>query len=206
MEGKIRLESLTMEELNGVVSIYPWFALARKEVCRRMAELGEDALLSSQFADAAMYVPSRELVPALVRRRGDFSDTGAKAALEAVRNPQVGTVAESAKQEGGSGRKVVVVGGDFFSQEQYDSVRTGEDLGFRQTTPGPQAQPAGRDDAAVLKTIEDRFCTETLAQIYVDQGYYDHAIRIYSKLILENPEKNSYFAALIEKLEQEYKN
>ena len=44
--------------------------------------------------------------------------------------------------------------------------------------------------------------TETLAQIYVEQGYYQHAREIYSKLILAYPEKNAYFAALIQKLDE----
>ena len=42
-----------------------------------------------------------------------------------------------------------------------------------------------------------------LAQIYAEQGYYDQAKRIYSRLLLKNPEKNAYFAALIEKFGQE---
>ncbi|MBR4817267.1 MAG: tetratricopeptide repeat protein, partial [Bacteroidales bacterium] len=48
--------------------------------------------------------------------------------------------------------------------------------------------------------IVDEFCTETLAQIYIDQGYYEQAKFIYSKLLLRYPEKNAYFAALIQKL------
>ena len=34
------LDSLNLEELSGVVSIYPWFAGARVELCRRMAQIG----------------------------------------------------------------------------------------------------------------------------------------------------------------------
>ena len=34
------LDSLNLEELSGVVSIYPWFAGARVELCRRMAPMG----------------------------------------------------------------------------------------------------------------------------------------------------------------------
>ena len=44
--------------------------------------------------------------------------------------------------------------------------------------------------------------TETLAQIYAEQGYYEQAKDIYSKLILAYPEKNAYFAALIQKIDE----
>ena len=201
MERFIDLRKLSLDELAGVVNLYPWFGSARKELCRRMAGLGAEGWGEEQFSDAAMYIPSRRII----------SDMAHSALKESCTDKDVSDVIKryiSATGEDGpsSGadqavkRQVRVVGGDYFSQREYDAVRSEGDMMF------PKFSPVGEPESVTEERIDADgvdFYTETLAQIYAEQGYCEHAIHIYEKLILAYPEKNAYFAALIEKLRSE---
>jgi len=182
--GYIDLKSLELDELIGVVNLYPWFGSARKELCQRVAGLegGQQA-----FADAAMYIGSRRIIADIVRssKSQDWSDKEVEELLKTYSAPQ---------------RKVKAVGGDFFTQDDYDSVRKGEDSIFSSFAAKVRSE---KEEGTDMEILND-FCTETLAQIYLEQGYYEQAKYIYSKLLLRYPEKNTYFAALIEKLDKSY--
>ena len=97
-------------------------------------------------------------------------------------------------------RTVKVVGGDFFSSEEYEGVNP-----WRKTTisPSSRAAKSDEDEEGKWKDPELGFCTETLGRIYAEQGYFDEAKKIYSRLMLRYPEKSAYFASLIEKLDKE---
>ena len=140
--------------------------------------------------------------------------------------------------EGGAfERHPYVVGGDYFSKADIDSLENKQEnislnylKGAGSATPGSSAtsgsaamQGSGADaegsatpgsgavaeGGAIAKDessgeisleIDSPLCTETLASIYAQQGYYQQAIEIYSKLCLLYPEKSAYFATLVKEV------
>ena len=200
----IDLKKLNLDELHGVVNLYPWFGGARKELCRRMSELGEGAWSDERYADAALYIGSRRIIAQLAHKghRVDYSDHQVKELLRAYIDEGVGEIKDE-----GAPRRVIVVGGDYFSAQQYAAVKKEGDADFAAMAKGGTGAPGTTGASGIPSASEGiseeeftDFCTETLAQIYADQGYPDQAKQIYSRLSLRFPEKSAYFAALIEKL------
>ena len=116
----INIHTLTLDELAGVVNLYPWYGAARVELCRRMALMGED-WGEDQYAAEALFVPDRGKVAVLLRqgRQTDCSDKDLSALLSSYMEPS----APEEVQE----HQVRAVGGDYFSQAQYDNVRQSGD-------------------------------------------------------------------------------
>ena len=190
----IDLRSLTLEELTGVVNLYPWYGGAHMEMCRRMSRLGGDSWGEGQYAQEALYVADRRLLAELARgtQKADCSDKDVERLLASLMAPPV-------EEQAPDSHSVHVVGGDYFSQSQYDHVRRNGDNIFVRFAAPPRGADAAGDGAT--SDIADRFATETLARIFAEQGRTEEAIRIYSRLVLDIPEKSAYFASLIEKLD-----
>ena len=206
MVRSIDIKRLNLDELLGVVSIYPWYAGARRELCARMAEAG--TLSEQQLSQAALYVWSRRILFDMGRRPGDYSEAVIRkpeSVQEGVSESGPGGVQEGAQesvQKSGAAspqeesRRIFVVGGDYFSSSQYKEVRRADDSIYSSFATSEREGLEGE-----LPEEDFDFCTETLAQIYAEQGYTDQARQIYSKLSLRYPEKSVYFASLIEKLD-----
>ena len=194
MSGYIDIKKLTLDELTGVVNLYPWFGGARKELCERMSRI--DGWGEAQYADAAMYIGARGKLSDVMRsaRKEDWEDADVEKLLKSYIVEKKSSTAEASAGK----RKVYAGVGDYFSQEDYDQVRRADDNVFSRYAAKAKQGKTGTSDSEP----EFDLYTETLARIYLEQGYPEQAKSIYSKLILAYPEKNAYFAALIEKLDE----
>ena len=159
--------------------------------------MGGDVWGVAQYADASMYVSSREKVADIMHAsfEHDLSDGD----IEQIIKSYIGEQQEVTIDKPVEKRKVYVVGGDYFSQAEYDQVRDSSDNVFSRYAAKARQE---KSYEGVADSEEFDLYTETLAQIYVEQGYYEQAKHIYSKLILAYPEKSAYFAALIQKLNE----
>jgi hypothetical protein len=104
---------------------------------------------------------------------------------------------------------------DYFSGDDEKSIPADMSASAQPSlspVPGPEedepvAEPEGEDERVVVHQAQlslefsEDLMTETLAKLFVKQGKVAKAIKIYKALALHNPEKSSYFAALIKQLE-----
>ena len=178
MNDFINLKKLSYEELAGVVNLYPWYGAARKEMCLRMTKM------------------DRSKISDIIRGevQNDYSDKD----IDNILKNYLDENKDSVEIERTPGVKVA--GGDFFTQSQYDMVRKDGDNVFSRFT---VKTVRDAEDNGEESSLSENFCTETLAKIYEEQGYYEQAKLIYSHLLLNFPEKSAYFAALIDNLENQ---
>lgn len=189
MVGKINLDSLTVEELGGIVSLYPWYGGAHAELCRRMAAMSDDVWRESQFGISALHIPDRRGLFEMVRKKNDCSDAEVQALVKRY--------FEEGLNEMSSDYRGV---GDYFPISAYSEVRKSEDNIFGDFARGYDSVDTEEMDLSESERCD--FYTETLAQVYLEQGYPEKAKEIYAQLILRYPEKSSYFAGLIDKTDK----
>lgn len=187
MVGQMDIHKFNIEELSGVVELYPWYAGARMELCKRMAAMG--ALSEAQLAQTAIHLGSRSLLAELIKqgKSQDCSDKDAQKLSETY-------IGKSSREE----KRIYVVGGDYFSQNEYNEVRKSDDSIFAKFASKAKTEGINSEKPEEFND----FCTETLAKIYLEQDYAEQAIEIYSKLSLRYPEKSIYFASLIDEIKQ----
>lgn len=185
------VSSLSTSDLQNLLDQYPWFTIARKEYVRRIGDDDKDAMLSAA-ADAGIFMLSRkEFLMELTNQK--------PAVRVPVQTPVSETDVENAKEE----KKIYIIGGDYFGKEEFLKLEnSGEAFDVDALRHNPIESTVSTMDAVSSsepKPLDEmEIYTETLANVYAQQGLCDRAITIYEKLILLYPEKSAYFADLIQ--------
>ena len=234
MEQARDIKTLDIHALEETMDKYPWFAAARAEYFSRMVAMDREYIRPAA-RKIGLYVPdrcrlydivvlghtpktkparkaARQAAPAIVPLRADVRpdrDHSEDAPLEQpVEKP-----AEQPAEKPAEAPRRRVPGGDYFSRQDFEELaETCQSYGDLKFTPKSNLS-SSLDRAAGILASEtrpkapdtDEVITETLAGIYYSQGFYRRAIDIYKKLILYYPEKNTYFAALIERCKEKTK-
>jgi len=220
------LRELSSEQLMEITDKYPWFAPARAALCRRALEAaGIDAAISA-FNTASLYLPDGRFVASLLTRTEDSAFRDESLSFDNDSAFRTGPLSsDNASTNGGPVEKprIILAGADYFSREEYESVsddslkNLGKIAYFNDSADEGAKDYAAAVDGTVDETgriaitknttgspseasSNDDLVTETLALIYVEQGYNQEAAEIYRKLSLQSPEKSAYFASLIDNL------
>lgn len=165
-------------QLRQLIDDFPWFAAAR---CEYALRTGDD-----------------------LRREGIFLISRSEWRQMISVKPAVRMPVEQPSPK----PQYYVAGGDYFTKEDFNEL---EESGLAYSTP-KLGRTATLQEIIAKSAVQapaepidgdvnlEEFCTETLAEIYVQQEFYQRAIEVYEKLILLYPEKSIYFASLIEKV------
>lgn len=138
-----------------------------------------------------------ETMPPMEKEPGDINKSRSLSELKKIVEIRIREIEREKKEKAGEIPK---------HKEPYTKTDDLIDT-FIKNQPGISRHKANffdaREVAASSIIDQNNIVSETLANIYMDQGHIEKAKNIYQKLSLKFPEKSSYFAALIEKAGKE---
>ena len=198
----ININDLPIADLEKLVTEYPWFSYARRVLLLKMAEGGKEHFEVYLKKSSAFVASRRELYRKGVEnvQEESFPVIDFEEINRDIDDIKALSAPKAEKQE--SAPKYIILGGDYFTKEDFAGLE--EMPSFRVGAIGSpsESQSAVSEEVTCEGNSDDSdiFYTETLAAIYAEQGYYEEAMKVYSKLILLYPEKSAYFATLVNKV------
>lgn len=186
--GKLLSMAEDFSSIEQLISLYPWYQGARVQLILKLAEISKETA-REKLRESFSFVPFPEWIAAKIE---SFEVTGKRSDTDKVIQSQI-------KQA----QRIFVVGGDYFSREELESVNNDKEASEGvPAIPVEAAKTLERERAVKREGAKKEvdpliFYTETLAQIYTEQECWREALDVYSKLILLYPEKSVYFANLV---------
>ena len=208
------VRSMDLMDMEAVLKQNPWFSYLREILLEKLYRKDKEAFAQT-LSQTAVFLSSRKT---LYDRINSPEEEGISEDI-----PKETSVETEESVQTMQRQRVIVAGGDFFSKEDLKTIDPEEDMElklksspFYRPAPEPASEPAEKPQAPKQKerrgsllredgtvNFDDlAFCTETLGHIYAQQGFYDKAIEVFSKLILLYPQKSAYFAALVNEMKK----
>lgn len=202
MDNQTALDENSLRELRDVIEEYPYFQNAHLLYLKNLF-CTEKILFDTQVShyQNTAYIPDRAIFYDLIRKKEEppnrDNEIGEDKYEKTTKLAGIDWEKELAKQSGKTE-----------SNENHQKNNENQKLieNFIQKQPNIERNKSPSEEKRHLAKDstkpKDDFITDTLAKIYVKQGYYEKAIEAYRKLSLKYPKKNTYFARQIEKIEQ----
>jgi len=206
--------SMDLMDMEAALKQAPWFSYLREILLEKLYRKDKEAF-AENLSRSAIFLSSRKT---LYDRINSPVEEEIPLEAEPVPEEKPQVVPQEVHRP-----RVIVAGGDFFSKDDLKTIDPEDDMElklksspFYRPAPEPVAEekekpavPKPRERKSSLLTEDGKvnyddlaFCTETLGHIYAQQGFYDKAIEVFSKLILLYPQKSAYFAALVNELKK----
>lgn len=208
------VRSMDLMDMEAVLKQNPWFSYLREILLEKLYRKDKEAFAQT-LSQTAVFLSSRKT---LYDRINSPEEEGISENIPKETSVETEESVQTVQRP-----RVIVAGGDFFSKEDLKTIDPEEDMElklksspFYRPAPEPASEPAEKPQAPKQKerrgsllredgtvNFDDlAFCTETLGHIYAQQGFYDKAIEVFSKLILLYPQKSAYFAALVNEMKK----
>ena len=198
--GVTEIRELPIAEIEKLVTEYPWFSYARRVLMLKLSEGGREHM-EVCLKKCSAFIPSRkEIYEKTLDKAEMFQESFPVIDFEEI-NKDIDDIralgSEDKKEE--SKPQYIILGGDYFTKEDFAELDDIQPFRIGAIGSADNSQSIGSEGVVKNGTVDDSdiFYTETLAKIYAEQGYYEEAMKVYSKLILLYPEKSAYFATLV---------
>ncbi|MBN1925213.1 MAG: hypothetical protein JW798_05195 [Prolixibacteraceae bacterium] len=200
-----QLDESTLGELHEAIGHYPYFPVLRMLYLKNLLNI-KSYKFETELAGHAIFIPDRRVLYSFLNRKpGDNKEFELlpydKEAFARFFELSSGTATGGVPFDMPSD----------YGLNEVDTSKTKEDVDLIDRFISKNPTISHTNDKVEIEKAEESFksdslddglITETLATIYVKQEMYEEAIRSYKKLSLKFPEKNTYFAAQIEKIKE----